>query len=293
MGTWGPGIFSDDLASDVRGDWRDAIASGSSPEEATRVLIEKYDEAISDPDDGSKFWFALAASQAATGRLQDAVRDRALAIIEAGGDVSRFAAEDPALGRKREAALRKLAVTLRGPQKPPTRLVQPKPQKTPLVIGDVIRVRGENGLRTAYFAVIAIADAWPRGSTWPVLAGLLWDSAAEPSADDLRRRPFLMDDRDPQLRGVPAIDVHVMAGPTRGPRSWDKFAAVVQRGIRRSDAPKFTPIMRVSGGATVGITSWETLSMWIDSDWLKHQIAVTESASARSKRGRWSSPWRR
>jgi hypothetical protein len=31
VGSWGTGIFSDDLAADVRGDWCDAIIDGEDP----------------------------------------------------------------------------------------------------------------------------------------------------------------------------------------------------------------------------------------------------------------------
>jgi hypothetical protein len=42
MGSWGPGIFSDDVASDVRDDWREAIAEGLSPEDATDRLVGNH-----------------------------------------------------------------------------------------------------------------------------------------------------------------------------------------------------------------------------------------------------------
>jgi hypothetical protein len=61
MGTWGSGIFSGDLAADVRGDWREAIMDGLTPEEATRRLEDSYRPAIDDEDDGPLFWIALSA----------------------------------------------------------------------------------------------------------------------------------------------------------------------------------------------------------------------------------------
>ena len=35
MGTWGVAIFSDDLAADIRGDFRELIGDGLTPSEAT------------------------------------------------------------------------------------------------------------------------------------------------------------------------------------------------------------------------------------------------------------------
>jgi hypothetical protein len=50
VGTWGPAIFSDDLAADIRGEFKDHIGDGMSAEEATAVLLDEYRESIADPD---------------------------------------------------------------------------------------------------------------------------------------------------------------------------------------------------------------------------------------------------
>src|SRR5687768_16684348 len=91
MGTWGTGIFDDDAAADVRDDWREAVLEGLSSEDATARLVGAYSELIDDPEEGPVFWIALAAAQHRMGRLLPAVRDRALALIDAGADVARFA----------------------------------------------------------------------------------------------------------------------------------------------------------------------------------------------------------
>ena len=89
MGAWGTAIFADDTASDVRDEWRDAILDELSPEDATQRLLESFAEYLEDAETESVFWMALAAAQMETGRLLPEVRDRALAIIDAGGDVDR------------------------------------------------------------------------------------------------------------------------------------------------------------------------------------------------------------
>src|SRR4051812_18604342 len=115
MGAWDTAIFSDDVAADVREDWRDLILDGVDAAAASQKLIDDYAPARQDPDDAPVFWLALAAAQMETGRLQDDARDRALAVIDAGGDVQRWQQEDPALGRQREKVLTRLADKLRGP----------------------------------------------------------------------------------------------------------------------------------------------------------------------------------
>jgi hypothetical protein len=112
LGAWGTAIFSDDTASDVREEWRDAILDGLSPEEATQRLLETFDDYLGDADTDTEklFWMALAAAQMETGRLLPEARDRALAIIDAGGDVDRWREDgDESLARQRARVLEHLA----------------------------------------------------------------------------------------------------------------------------------------------------------------------------------------
>lgn len=53
MGTWGTAIFSDDLAADVRDDWREAILDGLDREEATQKLLADYREILGNPGRGN------------------------------------------------------------------------------------------------------------------------------------------------------------------------------------------------------------------------------------------------
>jgi hypothetical protein len=126
VGAWGPGIFSDDLALDVCDEWRAAILDGAAPDQATRSLVERYSRAAVGPDYATVFWTALAAAQMETGRLQADVRDRALAIIDAGADLDLWAESGNRGGRER--VLRRLAARLRGPQPPPKNLRRARPR---------------------------------------------------------------------------------------------------------------------------------------------------------------------
>jgi hypothetical protein len=132
MGTWGQGIFQDDLAADVRAAWEAALAEGLGTDEATARVIRSVRPPRgpnlgqfrdSFEDDDKVFWLALAAAQSERGRLQPEIRERALAIIEAGGDLDRperVEAGPVAIGRRRRA-LEQLAAKLRGPQPKPSR----------------------------------------------------------------------------------------------------------------------------------------------------------------------------
>jgi hypothetical protein len=130
MGRWGQGIFHDDVAADVRAAWEEALRDGLSTEEAAeRVIASVRPPRDSMFDDEDKvFWLALAAAQSERGRLQPKVRDRALRIIETGGDLEMpelVEAGAAALARRR-VALERLAGKLRGPQPKPSRPRRPR-----------------------------------------------------------------------------------------------------------------------------------------------------------------------
>ena len=84
MGAWGTGIFDDDLPSDLRDEWQDAVDGGASPDEATSALLAGIGTEVGeDEDDGPVFWIALAALQLDAGALQRAVVERANLAIPA------------------------------------------------------------------------------------------------------------------------------------------------------------------------------------------------------------------
>lgn len=153
VGAWGAGVFSNDTAADIRGDLRELLEDGLSAEEATDRLISSAQGANDDPDDATAFWTGLAAAQMALGVLQARVADRALALIDSGGDVALFS--DAKVALKGKAVLDKLRSQLLGPQQPPVKVRRPKPIPSPVAAGDVFLLKLENG-RQARFSVLRI-----------------------------------------------------------------------------------------------------------------------------------------
>jgi hypothetical protein len=80
MGTWGTGIFDNDIASDARGVWDDAFARG--PEAAKSAVTAELADALEDEEDGPLIWIALAELQLTQASLDDEVRRAALAAID-------------------------------------------------------------------------------------------------------------------------------------------------------------------------------------------------------------------
>ena len=62
VGAWGVGIFSNDVASDIREDFRDLVADGLSATAATDQLVSECGVGKSNDDDND-FWLGLAVTQ--------------------------------------------------------------------------------------------------------------------------------------------------------------------------------------------------------------------------------------
>jgi hypothetical protein len=119
VGTWGVALFSDDIAADLREDFRDLIGDGLSVSSVVDKLIKEYTP-DGDPDTEPVFWLALSAVQWKLGRLDDRTKQRALTIIEIGQDLERWI--DIKLRKKRETVLLKLKDQLLSPQPAPVKI---------------------------------------------------------------------------------------------------------------------------------------------------------------------------
>jgi hypothetical protein len=110
MGTWGTALFSDDLAADLRGEFRELIGEGLTTEAAVKRLKTEYKSSLRDPDEESVFWLSLADTGWRLGRLDEEVLNNAVRVIESGQDLARW--ENAADRKKREQVLAKLRIQL-------------------------------------------------------------------------------------------------------------------------------------------------------------------------------------
>jgi hypothetical protein len=106
-------LFQDDVAADVRSEYLNLIANGTSDADAFDTLVREWKESIGDSDDGPVFWLALAATQWEYGRLHPRVKSQALRIIDEGKGIDRWA--EAGLARKRQAVLARLKKKLLAP----------------------------------------------------------------------------------------------------------------------------------------------------------------------------------
>jgi hypothetical protein len=259
------------------------LLDGRETEDAALELRESYQYAVDDPDASVIFWLAFAAAQMETGRLQADVRDKALSIVDAGGDVARWAEEDATLARQREQVLHRLAAKLRGPQPKPKRLRRAKPLGVAFERGDVVRLRGPKSGREALAVVVAHNDGYPRGTLDPVVELLAWEGGALPTPREIASMPTVMclnelqPGREPYHRPhlwiiFTALKRHVFS---------DEFGEVVARGIQRAPCGDHT---RTDVFSEVGASSlsWSALCTYLDQEYAD-DLRVTLDASR--KRG--------
>ena len=153
MGSWSTGVFGNDLASDVRGEYRELLEDGTPDAEALQKILRSFAQDVDDPDNGTCFWTGLAAAQMEVGRLDPAVRDRAVAVIDAGGDLHMW--DETGSANKRRAVLAKLRGRLLGPQKAAVKVRPPRRVPCPVQAGDVFLLTLDDG-RKARLRTLAV-----------------------------------------------------------------------------------------------------------------------------------------
>ena len=174
MGAWGPGLYQDDIALDVKDEYIKLLKLGKSNEEAYNEML-KNNAWIADieEEETPMFWFALADTQWRLGRLKEEVKDIALSFIEEGRDLERWQ-EDKKQYEKRKKILSSLKEKLNSPQPKEKRI--PKPFKCPWNLYDVYayKIESEEAKKEGYYGryliLIKIDEYhWSDESVTPIL----------------------------------------------------------------------------------------------------------------------------
>src|SRR2546430_1325283 len=137
MGAWSAGLFADDDAADLRGDYRTYLADAQSDAGATDLAARDYDANLDRPGETTAFWLALASIQWRMGRLDPRVKSVCLTIIDNGIDLEKWA-DSPDRG-KRAAVLAKLRALISSPLPPAKPMPKPLPVELPgWAFGEVV-----------------------------------------------------------------------------------------------------------------------------------------------------------
>lgn len=190
MGTWGTSIFADDIAADVRDDYRDLIAGGI-PDAAASAQIQKT---FLEHEPGMReaieplFWLALARAQWDIGRLDEATKAKALEVIESGQEIQRWRNLDASEAdlTKRASVLAALRDVLQSPQNPRKKLRPRKQQTSPYQVGDVVSFKLSTG-RCVLFRVTSLCR--DRSGEFPVAEPLDWIGTTPPPISELAALP--------------------------------------------------------------------------------------------------------
>lgn len=158
MGAWGSGLYSSDFALDMRGAVKAVARLPFPPDRLLEYLCAAEPSAANDPKDADHtiFWLTVADQFAKRGIDCADARDRALAIITNGADLTAMAAlgmDDKSLV-KRRAMLKELRGRIAAPidsAKP--RTVLKTPQKLLLGVGEVLVYRVCKGAPTNPYAI--------------------------------------------------------------------------------------------------------------------------------------------
>ncbi|MBM82808.1 MAG: hypothetical protein CMJ78_19785 [Planctomycetaceae bacterium] len=181
MGIWGPAVFSDDVAGDVRDAYRQRVADGMDGVDATDELIKDWlDDRDADDPDTLVFWLALAATQSKVGRLEDRVRDKAIEIIDNGQDLERW--EEEGLTAKRAKHLEKLRTQLTGPQPNPKKIRVERFYVPDFKAGNYVSFE----MSTGEFVIFFIDDVADDGVCLTLLD---WRGKELPSLDEIKQLP--------------------------------------------------------------------------------------------------------
>ena len=175
MGAWGANLYQDDVALDVKDEYKDNLRRGKTNEEAMQEIIDKYQELLEDEEVRGVFWLALADTQWNLGRLDEQVKKQALEIIELGIDLKRWESNEK-LYNKRKEILEKLKEKLLSPQPEEKRMPKYRTYKCEWENGDVFAYQlkseyaKEQGLEDRYLIIQKIDEIdWYPCSTIPLV----------------------------------------------------------------------------------------------------------------------------
>lgn len=176
MGTWGAKLYQDDLAHDVRDQFKELLRRGKTTEESTKDLIAEYAYAIHDSDDGAIFWLALADTQWELGRLMPEVKKQAMSWLDKGGDLAKWQMENSKLAPLRKKTLDELYKKLSTPQPPEKKIFPYKLYACQWRVGDVFAyllesdLAKEKGLNGRYFLIQKVDEGiWYPGHIVPIV----------------------------------------------------------------------------------------------------------------------------
>ena len=155
MGAWGTGLYSSDIACDVRADYREMLVFHYSHEEAVQRIINDHQLSRDDPYDAAG-WFALADCAWKYGHLDEELKQFVISLINQ--NIEDEIWTSPKDKEKRKAQLSKLYTKI---QNPPEKISKPTaflPGKCYWNEGSLYAIKMEMGQFTNEYMVILVVN---------------------------------------------------------------------------------------------------------------------------------------
>lgn len=201
MASWGPKLYQDDVAEDVRDYYKDQLKRGKTNEEVTKELIQDNEDIIQDEDEAPVFWFALADTQWNFGRLLPFVKEKALDYLKGKSNLKRW--EKEAINQKeyksREKVLLELGQKLESPMPPEKKITQYKLYKCEWNVGDIFAYKlesdyaKEEGLSNKYLIIRKVDEyVWHPGHIIPIIyVQITKDEKIPTSKDEVSKLEYI------------------------------------------------------------------------------------------------------
>lgn len=174
MGVWGYKLYQNDLALDVKDNFRELYDKGGDVSDITRKLMENYGSVIGTAEE-PLFWYALADTEWNFGVLLPYVKEQALQCIEAGGSVPKCQLNISSKAQW-DKTLNTLQTKLSSPQPPSKKPVKKRVYTCQWKVGDVFayqmesELAKEKGLYGQYLLIQKIDEGvWHPGHIVPIV----------------------------------------------------------------------------------------------------------------------------
>lgn len=200
MGTWGPGLYQNDISDEIKHSFIDRCKRGHTIEEATEIFIKEYAGELEDEEDAPNFWFALADVQWKYGRLLPKVKKNALDCIENELKNETYNEFDKSDAKKRKKVLEELRKKLNSPMPSEKKISQHRLYKCEWEIGDTYaypldtEIWKDNDFYGCYLIMQKIGERnWSPGHTIPVVRIKITESKQIPqSVEEIENLKYIV-----------------------------------------------------------------------------------------------------
>lgn len=175
MGTWGFGLYENDISLDVKDEFEELYKEGKTAQEITEKLTEAYRDIMGDAEEEPLFWFALADSQWNFGVLLSFVKEKALYWIDICRETLHCQTKDGA-AKARKSTLDALQEKLLSSPPPAKKIRKRRSFVCPWKVGDVFAwqlesdMAKERGLCGRYLLIQKVDEGtWYPGHIVPIV----------------------------------------------------------------------------------------------------------------------------